>query len=162
MTGTAGRRAPHTSIVELSGMMRGPLLKPIREPVSSSFETAFPQTSPKSALVQDNRQAMSGEPLQRIVVITNPQGFHMRPISAFVQLATQFQSNVYLYNQTNERFDGKSPLSLLGLGAEQGTELKLEVIGPDQEAALEALAQLFTTITHYDSESCEDNGGKRQ
>jgi phosphotransferase system HPr (HPr) family protein len=102
---------------------------------------------------------MNGEPLQRKVVITNPQGLHMRPISAFVQLALKFQSEVSVYNSARERFDGKSPLSLLGLGAEQGTELTLEVRGPDQEDALRALVDLLGHLSEFDAETYEANGG---
>ena len=42
-----------------------------------------------------------------------------------------------------ERFSGKSPLALLGLVAEQGTELTLEVLGADQEEAMKALGELL-------------------
>jgi phosphotransferase system HPr (HPr) family protein len=81
---------------------------------------------------------MTGEPLLRTVTITNSQGLHMRPITAFVELAVRFQSNVQVIKD-GERFNGKSPLSLLGLGAEKGTQLTLEILGPDQTEALEAL-----------------------
>ena len=88
---------------------------------------------------------MNGEPLRRSVIIANPQGLHMRPITAFVELAGTFQSNVTVLKGA-ERFNGKSPLSLLGLGAEQGTELTLEVSGPDQEQALDALATFLERL----------------
>jgi phosphotransferase system HPr (HPr) family protein len=86
---------------------------------------------------------MNGETLRKKVTITNPQGFHMRPMSAFVQLAGKFQSTVYVLKADGARIDGKSMLGLLGLAAEQGTELTLEVSGPDDQAALEALAELM-------------------
>ncbi len=109
---------------------------------------------------QHNYGAMNGEPLKHKIVITNPQGFHMRPISAFVKLASQFESDVSLVNAKQERFDGKSPLNLLGLGADQGTELLLEVSGPDQKEALDALVKLIPTLMDYDSETAE--GSERQ
>jgi phosphotransferase system HPr (HPr) family protein len=86
---------------------------------------------------------MNGEPLRSKVTITNPQGFHMRPMSAFVQLAGKFQSIVHVIKSDGQRIDGKSMLGLLGLAAEQGTELVLEVSGPDEQAALEALTELI-------------------
>jgi phosphotransferase system HPr (HPr) family protein len=85
---------------------------------------------------------MNGETLQRKVVITNPQGLHMRPLSAFAQLAGQFQSRVTVY-KNGQSVNGKSPLELMLLAAEQGTELTLEVAGPDARAALDALAVLL-------------------
>lgn len=67
----------------------------------------------------------------------------MRPITTFVEMAGKFQSIVTVI-KNGERFNGKSPISLLGLGAEKGTKLVLEVSGPDQDEALEALATLLT------------------
>jgi phosphotransferase system HPr (HPr) family protein len=85
---------------------------------------------------------MNGDTLRCKVTITNPQGFHMRPMAAFVELARTFQSSVFVL-KANERVDGKSPIGLLTLGAEQGTELTLEVSGPDEQDALDALAALL-------------------
>src|SRR5262245_8180003 len=96
--------------------------------------------------------AMTGEPLQRLIVITNPQGLHMRPITAFVELAVTYQSDVCVI-KGDERFNGKSPLSLLGLGAEKGTELTLEVVGPDQDVAIEALATFLTSLSEQEEPS---------
>jgi phosphocarrier protein HPr len=95
---------------------------------------------------------MNGETLRRTVTITNPQGLHMRPITAFVEMASRFQSQVYLSKEPGQRINGKSPLALLGLAAEQGTELTLETTGPDEQAALEALVEFLANVrTEEDS-----------
>jgi phosphocarrier protein HPr len=96
---------------------------------------------------------MNGEPRRRTVVITNPQGLHMRPITSFVELAGKFQSAVYLSRPEGQRINGKSPLALLGLAAEKGTELILEVSGPDADEALNTLAEF---LARFHTE--EDNG----
>jgi phosphotransferase system HPr (HPr) family protein len=94
---------------------------------------------------------MNGVPLQRTVIINNLQGLHMRPISAFVEMAGKFKSSVFVTKKGNgERINGKSPLSLLGLAAEKGTELILEVSGPDEQEALDALAQFLSTLNTED------------
>ena len=96
---------------------------------------------------------MNGQPLRRQVTIRNPQGLHVRPIAAFVGLAGQFQSRVAVFKEGRvEPVDGKSALNLMTLGAEQGTELILEVCGPDQLAALEALVQL---LAKWDKEEAQ-------
>ncbi len=95
---------------------------------------------------------MNGEPLQSTVTIRNAQGLHIRPMKAFVELAMRFQSTVYLSRKGGERIDGKSPLGLLGLGAEQGTELLLEVCGPDQQQAHEALVAFLNGLTAEDEQ----------
>lgn len=74
-------------------------------------------------------------------MVTNPQGFHLRPASMFVKLACTFQSKVEIL-KGNDRFDGKSSLDLLTLGAGNGTTLTLRVSGVDASEAIEALAAL--------------------
>ena len=81
---------------------------------------------------------VNGITLQRRVTITNKQGFHMRPATVFAQLAARFQSTVTVC-KGDERFNGKSPLELMIVGAEQGTELTLETaLEHDLVAALAA------------------------
>jgi phosphotransferase system HPr (HPr) family protein len=92
--------------------------------------------SPKS------QDAMSGETLQCQVTITNPQGFHMRPAAAFAKRAAGFQSTVTLRNG-DVQVNGKSLLELFMLVALPGTEVTLEVSGPDAQPALEALAAIL-------------------
>lgn len=89
---------------------------------------------------------MSGATLQRKVVVTNPEGFHLRPLAAFAQTAMRFQSQVVV-TRAGFTADGKSALSLLGLAAEQGTRLVVQVSGIDAPAALAALLELMTSLS---------------
>ena len=89
---------------------------------------------------------MNGEPLRRTILITNSQGLHMRPITSFVELASKFQSAVRVVKEGQPPINGKSPLGLLGLAAEKGTELILEAEGPDAEQALQALATFVENL----------------
>ena len=95
-----------------------------------------------SSLLHEGPGAMNGNTLQQKVLITNPQGFHMRPLTAFAELAGRFQSAITVCKE-DKRVNGKSPLDLMLLAAEQGTELLLEVDGPDAAAALAALVELL-------------------
>jgi phosphocarrier protein HPr len=87
---------------------------------------------------------MNGEPLRRTFKVQSPQGLHMRPITAFVETASKFKSDVFLAKEGDAKINGKSPLGLLGLAAEQGTELTLEVDGPDAAEALTALMEVLS------------------
>jgi phosphotransferase system HPr (HPr) family protein len=98
---------------------------------------------------------MNGEPVRAKVTVTNPQGFHLRPLTAFAQKAGQFQSLIYLCTADAQKFDGKSPISLLGMGADQGTELTLEVHGPDQDAALRELLTFWESLSSLDTETSD-------
>jgi phosphocarrier protein len=92
--------------------------------------------------MQQNQDVMNGQVLRRTVTVTDPLGLHMRPITVFAQRAMQFQSTVTVAKD-DQRVNGKSPLELMLLAAEQGTELILEASGVDAEAALDALAPLL-------------------
>lgn len=85
---------------------------------------------------------MTQETRTLTVTVTNPQGLHARPASAFVQTSLRFSSKIEVIKDS-ERVDGTSILSLLTLGALEGTKLSIEATGSDAEQALEALAELF-------------------
>jgi phosphotransferase system HPr (HPr) family protein len=93
---------------------------------------------------------MNGAPLERKVFLANPNGLHLRPSAAFVQLAERFQSNVTL-SVDGRTADGKSLWDLLGLAAMPGSELTLVVDGPDAPAALDALSTFLSTAPPQDT-----------
>jgi phosphocarrier protein HPr len=103
-----------------------------------------------------NAEAPKGGPLRRKVRITNPQGFHMRPMRAFVELAIQYPCQVRVQRDATEFQDGKSMMSLMLLAAEAGTELTVEVEGPEAPSALSALVDLLANLeSRVDLESPE-------
>ena len=85
---------------------------------------------------------MSTAPLSRKVIVRNPLGLHMRPARELVELASQFESKIEL-GLNGEVVDCKSILSLITLGAGQGTELALTAQGDDAEVALQSIHDLF-------------------
>ena len=82
------------------------------------------------------------DPQTRTVTVSNPQGLHARPAHLLVQLATRFKSNI-LIGKDSELVDCKSILSLLTLGAGQGTELSITAQGSDAVEAVESIVQLI-------------------
>jgi phosphotransferase system HPr (HPr) family protein len=97
---------------------------------------------------------MNGNTLQRKVLITNPQGLHLRPVAAFVQLAGRYQCSVTV-SKDGRAVDGRSPLGLMSLAAEPGSELIVETSGPDALDALDALAALLAAPPSENGESPE-------
>jgi phosphotransferase system HPr (HPr) family protein len=83
---------------------------------------------------------------RRLYIVSNPSGLHMRPLQAFVEQASRFQSSVQVGRKEGEMLNGKSLIHLLGLGAEQGTEIVVEVSGPDADSAIEALWEVLQKI----------------
>jgi len=69
----------------------------------------------------------------------------MRPSAAFVETAGRFQSTVNVKHE-GRTVNGKSLWDLLLLAAMPGSELTIEVDGPDASAALDALVTVLETI----------------
>jgi len=80
--------------------------------------------------------------VQIVVTIKNPTGLHARPAAAFVQAAERFEAAVWL-EKDGRRVNAKSILSVMSLGAKQGTSLKLVTDGKDEAAAAATLRDLI-------------------
>ena len=85
---------------------------------------------------------MSASTEIRKVTVEHPHGMHMRPAALFAELAGKFDSRIEVVKD-DLRIDGKSVLSILTLGASQGTMISLEATGPDAKEAVNSLAALI-------------------
>ncbi len=94
---------------------------------------------------------MNGQPLQSTVVISNPQGFHVRPKAAFAQRALAFQSDIQV-SWKGTKVNGKSIMELFLIAAEQGDKVVIEADGPDAPAALDALAAVLENTSAEETE----------
>lgn len=83
--------------------------------------------------------------IERTLLIKTRLGLHARAAAKLVRVASGFQSQVQLRRVDGSlSADAKSILSVLMLAAGCGTELQARADGIDEEAALEAIDQLFT------------------
>lgn len=85
---------------------------------------------------------MNNAPLRRNVTVLNPQGLHARPADMLVRTASKFTAEIMI-GKDSELVDCKSILSLLTLGAAQGTKLTLQASGSDATEALDSIVELF-------------------
>ena len=81
---------------------------------------------------------------ERSIVVVNRVGVHARPASKIAQAASRFAAEIAIKNGQHEA-NAKSIMGLLGLAAGCGTELVLYAEGPDAEAALDAIEELFVS-----------------
>jgi phosphocarrier protein len=82
--------------------------------------------------------------LHRELEFVNKFGLHARDSVKLTQTAARFVSEVWL-SRIGRRVNAKSFLGVMMLAAARGTTVLLEVDGPDESRALEALAQLVAT-----------------
>lgn len=79
---------------------------------------------------------------QREVDIVNKLGLHARASAKLTQLAGKYQCEVWL-SRNGRRVNAKSIMGVMMLAAGLGSEVELEVDGPDEAAAMEALRTLI-------------------
>jgi phosphocarrier protein FPr len=72
------------------------------------------------------------------IVIHNPTGLHARPAKVFVNTAKQFESDIRV-EHGEKKANAKSLISMLTLGVESGSHIRILVDGVDEEAALQEL-----------------------
>jgi phosphocarrier protein len=78
------------------------------------------------------------------VTIVNKLGLHARPSAALTQTASRFKAQVWLSKGTR-RVNGKSIMGVMMLAAARGATLRIEAEGPDEDAAIDALAALVAS-----------------
>lgn len=86
--------------------------------------------------------------IERTLLIRSRLGLHARAAAKLVRVASGFHSNVLLRRMdgsggANVSADAKSILSVLMLAASCGTELRASAEGTDEEAAMNAIEQVF-------------------
>lgn len=78
-----------------------------------------------------------------IKTVINPNGIHARPASIFVNKAKEFQSKITVENlATGKAKDAKAILGVMTLALVKGTEIKITADGPDEDVAIQAMADL--------------------
>ncbi len=80
--------------------------------------------------------------VEKIVTVINPMGIHMRPADLLSRAAGRFQCTIEI-EKDGQAIDGKSIMSILTLGARQGTQLAIRANGVDAQEAVDVLAELF-------------------
>ena len=76
------------------------------------------------------------------VIVRCESGLHNKQVTYFVQKANEFKSSVWLESE-NRRMNAKSLLGIMSLGIVTGSKVTLSAIGPDAEAAVNALDALL-------------------
>lgn len=73
--------------------------------------------------------------------ISNKLGLHARASAKLTKLASSFASDVHLA-RNGRRVNAKSIMGVMMLAAGMGSEVELEVDGPDEQAAAQAIVAL--------------------
>ena len=73
--------------------------------------------------------------IQKSIQIKLETGLEARPVAMLVQVASQFESTVYI-NSENRKVNAKSSMGMMSMGLESGAEVTVIAEGSDEEAAV--------------------------
>jgi len=79
---------------------------------------------------------------QREVEILNKLGLHARASAKLTQLAAKYQSDVQV-SRSGRKVNAKSIMGVMMLAAGKGSKVTVEIDGPDEAAAIEAIVALI-------------------
>ena len=79
---------------------------------------------------------------QREVEIVNKLGLHARASAKLTQLAAKFQSDVHIA-RNGRKVNAKSIMGVMMLAAGKGAKVTIEVDGPDEGDAMDAIVGLI-------------------
>ena len=79
---------------------------------------------------------------QREVEIVNKLGLHARASAKLTQLAARYQSDVQM-SRNGRKVNAKSIMGVMMLAAGKGSRVVIEIDGPDESDAMEAIVSLI-------------------
>ena len=80
---------------------------------------------------------------KREITVRLDGGLETRPVALLVQMASQFQSDVYVESE-NRRVNAKSIMGMMTLGLDAGSEVVVSTNGQDEIEAMERIEAYLT------------------
>ena len=81
--------------------------------------------------------------IEKSIQIKLETGLEARPVAMLVQVASQFESTVYL-NSEIRKVNAKSIMGMMSMGLESGAEVTVIAEGNDEEAAVAEIEKFLS------------------
>lgn len=79
--------------------------------------------------------------INKRITINNKLGLHARASAKFVNVTSKYQSSIQI-NSNNKSINGKSIMGVMMLAAKKGTQLEINIDGPDEQDMLDDIEDL--------------------
>lgn len=79
---------------------------------------------------------------EREIVIGLETGLEARPIALLVQVASQFESDIYI-ESGNKRVNAKSIMGMMSLGLDNGEKVRVSTAGEDEDKAMNEIEKFL-------------------
>lgn len=77
------------------------------------------------------------------ITIRLENGLEARPVAMLVQVASKFESSIYL-ESGNRKVNAKSIMGMMSLGLDAGEKVVAVIDGADEEAAMDAIEEYLS------------------
>ena len=81
--------------------------------------------------------------IKKPITIQIPSGLEARPVALLVQVASQFESDIYVESE-QRRVNAKSIMGLMTLGLRAGESVTVHADGSDEEDAVDKIEAYLT------------------
>lgn len=81
--------------------------------------------------------------IKKEIKVHIPSGMEARPIALLVQVASQFESNIYVETE-DKTINAKSIMGMMSLGIDTGETITITADGHDEEEAIEEMEKYLT------------------
>ena len=82
--------------------------------------------------------------ITKTITVGIPAGPEARPIAMLVQVASQYESSIYIEGE-DRKVNAKSIMGMMTLGLDAGEEVTLLVNGEDEEAAMDSIEKYLNS-----------------
>ncbi|MBQ6888092.1 MAG: HPr family phosphocarrier protein [Lachnospiraceae bacterium] len=79
---------------------------------------------------------------EKEIVIGLETGLEARPVALLVQVASQFESDIYI-ESGNKKVNAKSIMGMMSLGLDNGETVKVITNGSDENTAMEGIEKFL-------------------
>ena len=81
--------------------------------------------------------------ISKNITINIPTDMEARPVALLVQVASQFESNIYVEVE-DKKVNAKSIMGMMTLGLDSGEQIILSANGEDEEAAMTSIEKYLS------------------
>ncbi|GMQ60209.1 HPr family phosphocarrier protein [Vallitalea sediminicola] len=81
--------------------------------------------------------------IEKKITVKIASGLEARPVALFVQVASQFESNIYVEMQ-DKKVNAKSIMGMMSLGVLEGEDITISADGTDEEKAINELEKYLS------------------
>lgn len=78
------------------------------------------------------------------ILIQIPTGLEARPVALLVQVASQYESSIYIECE-DKKVNAKSIMGMMSLGLAAGEEVVVTATGSDEESAIEGIEKYLSS-----------------